>query len=182
VTTRPAAAAPDERMLALASAVAIVLVLPVVLVAGHLALWMVAALGIAAALAYGRRDSWHGLVALAVVALVWIAAEPRTGSLWSLAVALLMFTTHACLALQASAPPGATLGQALQKRWLARSAVVAGATAIVYLAAVAARDLPRSDEETGLAVGLAVVAGLVLLLRQETLRDAPSRRRHDVTR
>lgn len=182
MNAQPATGGGDERMLALASAVAIALVLPVVLVAGHLHVWMVAALAIGAALAYGRRDSWHGLVALAVVALVWIAAQPDPGSVWSLAVALLMFTTHACLAVQATAPPGADLGRALRKRWVARSAVVAGATVSMYVAAVAARHLPHSDAGTGMAVGLVLVAGLVLLLRQETLRGATARRRDDVTR
>lgn len=162
----------DNAVLAAVAAAAVLLVLPVVVVTSGVHLWMVVALVVAAALVYARRDSVHGLIGLAVVGVVWLVARPGGGSAWSLAVALLMFTTHACLALQAAAPPGAVFSRDIVSRWLRRCGVVAAVTAAVYVAALGTRTLPRSPAPVLLAVSLAVTTALVLLLRQETLRGA----------
>lgn len=159
----------DELVLSVIAAVATLLVIPVVVVAANLNAWMVVVVVIAAAMVFSRRDSAHALAALGAIALVWIAAGPNSLSAWSVVIALLMFTVHTALALQTTAPPGAGFGRAVVTRWLVRSAVVAGLTVVVYAAAVSLDDLHRSDGEAVLAAALALLGGLVLLLRRETL-------------
>ncbi|MDX6298014.1 MAG: hypothetical protein QOI51_1871 [Nocardioidaceae bacterium] len=159
----------DELVLSVIATVATLLVIPVIVVAGSLNAWMVVVVVLAAAMVYSRRDSAHGLAALGAIALAWIAGRPDPLSPWSVVIALLMFTVHGALALQTTAPPGAGLGRAVVTRWLVRSAVVAGITVVVYVVAVSLDNLHRSDGEAVLAAALALLGGLVLLLRQETL-------------
>ena len=169
----------DELLLAVAATVATLLTIPLVLLAGTFEFWMIAAVVAAAAMVYARRDSSHGLAALGVVVLVWVAARPDALSPWTVALALLMFTTHAALALQTTAPPGADLGRAVRERWLRRCALVAALTGLVYLVALALRDLHRSGAEVTPG-GRACAAGWPHpgppAGRHSAARDAESRR------
>ncbi len=169
MSTPPAPRSRDRAVLALLPTVAVISVLPVVVVAGRLQVWMVPAVVLAAASSYARPDSAGGLVALGVVALVWLAARPGGGSAWTLVVALLMFTAHACLSLQSTAPPGAAFDPVVKVRWLARSAVVTGLTAAIYVAALGFRHLPHTSTQLAPALSLALIAGVALLLRREAL-------------
>jgi hypothetical protein len=167
-STRPTG---DQLVLAVVAAAATLLVVPVIVVAGDFSLWMAPAAAIAAGFVFARHDSSHGLAALGIVALLWLAARPDALSPWTVVVALLMFTIHTCLALRSTAPPGATLGRVVVTRWLRRSALVAVLTLLVYVAAISLRNLHRSDAEVVLASALALLGGLILLLRQETLES-----------
>jgi membrane-bound ClpP family serine protease len=167
-----------ELVVAIVGVVAVLLVLPVIAAAGNVSWWMViVALG-AAAFVFLRRDSGHGLAALAGITMMWLASDSDPASPWSLAVALLMFTTHTSLALRTTAPPGAPFSSTVVLRWLGRSAVICAVTAVVYLLVFAFRDLQQADAEVILALALAMLGALILLLRSETL-DAQGMRRRE---
>ena len=168
----------DDRRLSALAALATVLVIPVIVVAGHFSLWMAPAAVIAAYAAFTKRDTSHGLAVLGVVALMWMAARPGSLSPWTIVVALLMFTIHTALALQTTAPPGVNLGGAIGLCWLRRSAVVLALTVLVYVAADALQGLHRSDAEVFLAAAFALLGCLVLLLRRETLEGVLPRSSH----
>jgi hypothetical protein len=165
----PARRTGDDLVLSAGAAVAVLLVLPVIVVAGTFSFWMAPATLLAAFMVYYRRDSSHALAALGAIALMWVAADPGSLSPWSLPVAVLMLVVHTCLALQTTAPPGADLGRAVRTRWLNRAAVVGLLTALVYLLAVVLQNLHRSDAEIVLAATFALLGCLILLLRRETL-------------
>ena len=165
----------QDQMLAGLAGVATVLVVPVVVVAGDFRAWMALALAIAAAMVATRQDSPHALAALGIIALVWIGARPDDLTPWSLVIALLMFTIHVALAFRTTAPPQATVDRTAVARWLGRCALVVALTGLVYLAALALRNLDRSDAEGVLAVAFALLSGLILVLRHETLGDQDAR-------
>lgn len=154
------------------SALPLALVLPVVALAATVSPWMVVALLFAAAIVYHQPDSARGTAAIALTAAVWVLAGPDATSAWSLVVALLLLASHSVLALRATAPPTVEFDADILSRWLSRAGVIAGITAVVWLAAVGADRLPRSSAAAAVAIGLALVAGLALLLRQETVRGA----------
>lgn len=171
----PSALERERPLLPLLSALPVLLVVPVALVAGSVGLWMVGAGVLAAVLVYRAPDSERGALALGLAATVWLFAGPETLSPWSLVVALLLLTSHSVLALRATAAPATDFGAEMLRRWLVRGTAVAAVTAVVYVAAVAVDSLPRSSTGVAVAAGLALLAGLVFLLRQETMRAHDSR-------
>jgi hypothetical protein len=173
-STRPRG---HELVLAIVGVAAVLAVIPVIVVAGDLDFWMPVAAVVAAAAVFARRDSGHALVALAAVALMWLASGADPASWGTLVVALLMFVTHASLALRTTAPPGAAIGRDAVLRWLARSLLAAVLTGLVYALVYAVRDLERTDAEVILAAALLLLGCLILLLRQATLADLANAQR-----
>ncbi|MGI8701965.1 MAG: hypothetical protein ACR2JU_12310 [Nocardioidaceae bacterium] len=164
----------ERPWLPLLSAVPVLLVLPVAAVAGSVALWMGVAVFLAAGLAYREPDSGRGAFALGLAAAVWVFAGPEALSAWSLVVALLLLTSHAALALRATAAPATDFGGEVLRRWGLRSTAVAAVTAVGYVVAAAVGSLPRSSTGAAVAVGLVLLAGLVVLLRHETVKASDS--------
>ena len=163
-----------DLILALTGAAAVLLVLPVIAVAGDFAWWMVLVGVFGAATVYSRRDSGHGLVVLGAVAFMWLVAQPSASSAWNLAVAMLMFTVHITLALRTTAPPGAEMGREVARRWLLRAGLVSVLTTAVYVLVFALRNVRQANLEVVLAVSILALGGLVMLLRAETLDAAAS--------
>lgn len=162
-----------DLLLAIIGAVAVVLVVPALLLASHVDWWVPPVDLVAALFVFGRRDSVHGLIALAAIALMWIASGAGVSTPWSLVVAFLMFVAHGTLALRTTIPPRARLDRLVVTRWLRRGAAVMALTAAVYLLVFALRDLGQADAEIVLAAALVILGALILLLRAETL-DAVS--------
>lgn len=171
MTLDPDVSGGPERALAVIGAAAILLVLPLEVVAGDVAPWMPVVILMATVLVYVRRDSPHGLIALAVVALSWLVASPDRLTAWTMVVAVLLFTAHTTLAMRTSAPPSAEFGRAVVLRWLGRWAAVVLVTVAVFGLAYAVKNLHRSDGEAVLALTLVLLGALVLLLRAETLDE-----------
>ncbi|MDP9318433.1 MAG: hypothetical protein M3O94_05035 [Actinomycetota bacterium] len=157
----------DQPVLSLLAVAATVLVFPVLVLAGDFRIVMVPGMLLAAGLVAAGRDSMHGLAALAIVAVLWVASGPDALTPWSPVLAVLMLTIHATLALRSALPPGAALGSMLLLRWFWRCVAVVGLTGFVYVVGLALHHLPRGDNEVVVVVALALLGGLVLLLRHE---------------
>jgi hypothetical protein len=163
----------DQPVLTMIAVSATLLALPVILLAGEFRIVMLPGIVLAAALVAAGRDTAHALAGLLIVALLWLLSDPDPVTPWSVALAILMLTSHSAVALRSSLPPGAPIGSALARRWLGRGAVVGGLTVLVYLAGLAVHHLNRGDSEVVVVLALCLVGGLVLLLRSETLHNRP---------
>jgi len=159
----------DQPVLSLLAVAATALVFPVLVLAGDFRIVMVPGMLLAAGLVAAGRDSMHGLAALAIVAVLWVASGPDALTPWSPVLAVLMLTIHATLALRSTLPPGAALGSMLLLRWFWRCVAVVGLTGFVYVVGLALHHLHRGDNEVVAVVALALLGGLVLLLRHETV-------------
>jgi len=159
----------DQPLLSLVAVIAVVLLLPLLIVAGSFHWVMVPGVLLAAALMSAGRDSLHALVGLAVVALLWLLAEPAPLSPWSLVLAVLMLTAHSAVALRSTVPPGAAPDRAIMARWAWRGLAVTGLGAFGYLLALVVHHLQRVDSEVVVAAVLVLLGTFVLLLRHETL-------------
>lgn len=164
----------DQPVLVLVAVTAVLLALPVVLLAGEVHLVAVPGVFLAAALIAAGRDSLHAGVALAIVVLLWLMARPNAVSPWSLVLALLMLTAHAAVALRSSVPPGAPLDRGVVLRWVGRGLAVTGITGLVYLVGLAVHQLNRGDNQLIVVAAPALLGGLILLLRHETVEDRPA--------
>lgn len=161
----------DQPALSAVAVVAVLLVLPVVALASHVGLLTVPAVLVAALLVGARHDSGHALAALLLVTLAWVASRPDALSPWSLVLAVLMLTTHCAVALRSSLPPGAPPDRLIVLRWLRRMGCVVAVTTAVYLAGIAVHRVHSGGSELVVVLALLVVAVLVLVLRDETVRE-----------
>lgn len=161
----------DHPVLVAVAVASIVLVLPVIALAGNIRGVTVPGIILAAVLVAAGRDSVGALAGLGLVVLLWVVSTPRTLTPWSVVLAVLMLTTHAAVALRSSAPPGARLGSTVLLRWLRRWAAVMGVTGLAYLLALALDKLHHGGSQVVVGLALGLLGVLVLLLRRETLRE-----------
>jgi hypothetical protein len=159
----------SDLALTLVAVVAILLMIPVVDLAGHMDPWALFLILAAAVMVISRRDSLRATFALGAMGVIWLGDGPATLSAWTLVVAVLLFTAHTSLAMGSCSPPAGSLGRAVVLRWLGRWAVVVVITAAVFGLARLIQNLHKSDAEIIVALAFVVLVGLVLLLRNETL-------------
>jgi hypothetical protein len=172
---RQASDEPRDQPLLVAIAVgATLLMLPVLWAAGGFHLWTLLGVLLAAWMVAAGRETRPALFAMLLVGLLWLTSDPDPRTPWSMALAALMLTIHSALALRSSLPPEADIGAAIWWRWLFRAGVTLGVTGVAYLAVVAGHAVRPIDSELVLVLALGVLAGLVLVLRRETLGDASS--------
>ncbi len=103
-------------------------------------------------------DSSAPLFLVLALALRWALVVPDPLSVWTLAAAGLLLVIHLAATLGSHGPPALVLAPALLALWGRRAAVMAAATALVWVGAVTleALDLPANT--------LVVVIGLMLAL------------------
>jgi hypothetical protein len=173
MTVREAKPPRDQPVLSAIAVGATLLVLPVLLLAGDFRVVTLPGLLLALALVAAGRDTLHTLLALAMIAVLWVASRPDPLTPWSLVFATLMVTIHSAVALKSSLPPGAVPDRRIALRWLLRGAVVIALAAVVYLVGIAVHHQHRGKSEVVVVLALALLGALVLLLRDETVQDAP---------
>lgn len=164
----------DQRILSAIAVAAVLLMLPVVILAGHFQLVTIPLIVLAALLVAADRDSLYGMAAVGILALLWIAARPATLSPWTLVTALLLFTIHAALALRTTEPPGASLGPVTVRRWVVRCGVVAAVTAGVYGVSLVLHLAQPHNNDIVVVLALVLLGALILLLRHESVEIEPS--------
>lgn len=162
----------DQPVLSAIAVAAMLLMLPVLLLAGDLRLLTIPGVLLAAALVAGGRDTLHALAALAVVSILWLTSHADTLTPWSVMAAALMLTTHGAVALRSSVPPGAAIEREIGVRWVRRGAGVLALTAVVYLVGVGVHQLRPGTSELVVVIALVLGGVLVLLLRSETVRGS----------
>jgi hypothetical protein len=159
----------DQPVLTAVAVAAVALCLPVLVLGGAFRAVMVPGVVLAAALMAAGRETLHALAGLAIVALLWVTADPAAMTPWNLVLAVLMTTGHAAAALRSSVFPGAWLDPVIVRRWLRRGLAVSGLTTVVYLIGLAMQHLDHNGGETVPFVALLLLAGLILVLRRETI-------------
>lgn len=105
---------------------------------------------------------------------LWGLEVPEALSWWTLAAAGLLLVVHVAATLGGYGPPGLALAPGMLGLWARRAAVMAAATALVWLVAalLAGLDLPPSP--VLLVVGLALVLGWTAWLGTRlTSRETP---------
>jgi hypothetical protein len=84
-----------------------------------------------------RPDLHTGAVIIVVIWWNWIGTVEDVLTPWLLVVSIAVLLFHATTALMATVPPAAIIPRSVLLRWGARTALVAGAAAGVWLVAVA---------------------------------------------
>jgi hypothetical protein len=131
-------------------------------------LFIVVVLSIASAL---RPDLHTGTLIVVVLWWTWIGTVQDVLTPWVLVVAVGVLVYHATTALMATVPPAATIPRDALLRWAARTAVVALATVLVWLVAVAFDSQAWRGNAllTGAAL-VVLVAGAATVRRRSLIR------------
>lgn len=139
---------------------------------GHVGPALGAVLVVLTVVTFAMPDSHAGLALLGAMVWAWAVSVPEALSWWTLAAALLLLAVHLALLLTGYGPPELVLETALLRLWGARAAVLAAATALVWVAARVLTTLDLPPHALLTAVALAVLLGwLVGLTVRLTQRD-----------
>lgn len=119
--------------------------------------------GLLAIVAAFAPDGHVGTVLVIAIGARWLATVDTVTTPWVVVVAIGLHANHGATALLALVPPSARVPRRLAVRWVARSAVVAVVTVVVWGVVLVAKtwDLAGSAPLTALA--MAVVGGLAAL-------------------
>ncbi len=102
-------------------------------------------------------DSAAPLFLVLALSLRWALVVPEPLSWWTLLAAGLLLVVHLAATLGSYGPPALGLSPGLFLLWLRRAAVMAAATALVWVAAVAVEGFDLPSNEIVLVVGLTLV-------------------------
>jgi hypothetical protein len=143
------------------------------LAAGHQAvvlLVLIVALAIASVV---WPDSHAATAVEAIVVLQWLASTDDTTTAWAIPVALCLFVFHVVIALMALTPISTTIARSILLRWARRCAWIVAATVGMWVVVFAMAERRARGNAALTAVGFVVLAGLVVMTRQEDGRDRP---------
>lgn len=120
----------------------------------------------AAVVAVSASGTHFGVIVVAVVATQWLGYSGSEASFRSVGVALCLYVFHALTALAAATPHTADIDPVVLRRWAVRSVPVVVATVAVWAVVAAFEQRSPSGNEAVTAVGLAVIAGVLVVLRR----------------
>ncbi len=124
-------------------------------------------ISVAAAIVAVSASGTHiGVIVVAIVILQWVGYADAETSLRTVGVALCLYLFHALTALIASTPHTADIAPVVLRRWAARSVLVTAATIAVWGLVVAFEQRSDAGSEVVTVVGLAVIAGVLVMVRR----------------
>jgi len=135
-----------------------------------------ALVGMLAVASVSWPDSHAATAVEAFVVVQWLTTTDDTTTAWTIPVALCLFVFHVVIALMALTPISTTVARSILLRWSWRCGWVVAATIGMWVIVFAMAERRARGNAALTAVGFVVLAGLIVMTRQEDDRDRPRNR------